>query len=246
MPLPVERVITGRFINPVTGEPYNGVNGDHYVTFDPVPDPWLDENGKQVLIGGGRVNLSLDGSFTKSLVCTDAPGLRLAGQLLWRMREHVNGDVADRYFSLPYGDGTPVDIASLVSIEAGSVQHTPIPFTGVTEEDSSQIVPSTAFKIRAADTRMRKSGASATVWIAATPTTAITFQSVGDLLEPRICDSVPPSWRPPVITGFAAASVSGVGAAYIDPRTGRVILSSWTPGRTIATTEIVRLTYTFV
>ena len=75
MALPTERTVTGTYTNPVTGEPYDGTTGDHFVIFEPVPERWTDQGGNQVLVGGGRVNLDVNGQFSEALVTTNADGV---------------------------------------------------------------------------------------------------------------------------------------------------------------------------
>lgn len=112
MPLPARRVVTGKYVNPVTGEPYDGTKGEHYVIFEPVPDRWADLNGHQILLGGGRIDLDTDGTFSQEVVCTDASGVLPAKGRLWRLRQFVGGVWASQVLVVPEGDGSPLDITA--------------------------------------------------------------------------------------------------------------------------------------
>lgn len=125
MPLPTERMVEGKYVNPVTGEPYDGTTGQHYVIFEPVPDRWTDQSGNQVLIGSGRVNLGADGTFAEDVVCTDAPGVLPENGRLWRLRQYVGGVWAVQYLTVPMGD-TPLDITDYLSVNLCGVEYVPV------------------------------------------------------------------------------------------------------------------------
>lgn len=127
MPLPTERTVTGKYVNPVTGKPYNGTNGrNQYVTFRPYPSRWVDQNGDQILTGGGRVNLDADGSFTRNVVCTDVSGVLPEGRL-WQLDQAIGGTTVTQYIAVPEGDGSPLDITDLLSVEIDGIQYVPVP-----------------------------------------------------------------------------------------------------------------------
>lgn len=126
MPLPTERTVTGKYINPVTGEPYNGTDGDHYVVFEPVPERWTDQGGNQILLGGGRVNLEADGSFSENVVCTDAPDVLPEESRLWRLRQFVGGSWTTSLIAVPVGDGSALDITDLLSVEVDGITYVPV------------------------------------------------------------------------------------------------------------------------
>lgn len=126
MPLPTERTVTGTYTNPVTGDPYDGTTGDHFVIFEPVPERWVDQSGNQILVGGGRVNLDANGQFSEALVCTDASGVLPEEDRLWRLREHVDGEWNTWYFALPEGDGTPLDISDILSVDIEGITYVPV------------------------------------------------------------------------------------------------------------------------
>lgn len=126
MPLPTERAVTGKYTNPVTGEPYDGTDGSDYVIFEPVPDRWIDQTGNQILVGGGRVNLSADGTFSQTVVCTDAAGVLPADNRLWRLRQYVGGAWAVQYIAVPEGDSA-LDVTDLLSVNLGGIEYVPLP-----------------------------------------------------------------------------------------------------------------------
>lgn len=126
MALPTQRTVTGTYVNPVTGKPYDGTNGrNQYVVFEPYPSVWTDQDGNQILLGTGRVNLSESGSFQKDLVCTDDPGVLPSGRL-WKIHQHVGDFSTTGYIAVPEGDGA-LDISDLLSIEEGGVVFVPSP-----------------------------------------------------------------------------------------------------------------------
>ncbi|MFE0472423.1 right-handed parallel beta-helix repeat-containing protein [Streptomyces sp. NPDC058947] len=126
MPLPVERTVTGRYVNPVTGEPYDGRTGEQYVIFEPVPDRWTDQAGNQILLGGGRVNLDETGSFSEDVVCTDAEGVLPKDGRLWRLRQYIGGAWSTQYLAVPMGDG-PLDITDSLSVDLCGIEYVPVP-----------------------------------------------------------------------------------------------------------------------
>lgn len=127
MALPTERVVTGTYVNPVTGEPYDGRRGEHYVIFEPIPARWTDQNGNQVLLGGGRVNLDENGHFEETVVCTDAPGVLPLEGRAWHLRQFVAGSWAEpAVIVVPMGDG-PLDITDVLSVRICGVDYVPVP-----------------------------------------------------------------------------------------------------------------------
>ncbi|QBZ72050.1 tailspike protein [Streptomyces phage Kradal] len=126
MPLPPERVVTGTYVNPVNGEPYDGSNGDHYLIFEPVPDRWTDRAGNQILLGGGKVTLDENGHFSEDLVCTDAADVYPVEGRLWRVRQFVGGSWDSGTFALPEGDD-PLDITDILSVDICGVDYVPVP-----------------------------------------------------------------------------------------------------------------------
>jgi len=126
MALPPQRTITGTYVNPVTGKLYDGTNDrGHYLIFEPYPAVWTDQDGNQILLGSGRVNLDEEGSFSKDLVCTDGVDVLPSGRL-WRIVQHVGHSSSANYFAIPDGDG-PLDISDLLSVEIAGVPYVPVP-----------------------------------------------------------------------------------------------------------------------
>ncbi|AXH66314.1 hypothetical protein SEA_SATIS_155 [Streptomyces phage Satis] len=126
MVLPPQRTVTGTYVNPVTGKPYDGTNArGHYLIFEPYPPIWTDREGNQILLGSGRTNLDENGSFEKDLVCTSGIDV-LPTSRLWRIIQNVGDESIDRYFSIPEGDG-PLDISDLLSVDIAGVTYVPVP-----------------------------------------------------------------------------------------------------------------------
>jgi hypothetical protein len=128
MPLPTERVITGTYVNPVNGEPYDGSNGEHYVIFEPIPSRWTDQSGNQILLGGGKVTLDENGHFSESVVCTDVAGVLPESGRLWRLKQFVGGEWAEAVFEVPVGSGS-LDITDILSVDVCGVDYVPVPGT---------------------------------------------------------------------------------------------------------------------
>lgn len=126
MSLPTERTVTGKYTNPVTGEPYDGTQGKHYVVFEPVPERWTDQAGNQILLGGGRVDLDENGSFSEDVVCTDAPGVLPENGRLWRLRQYVGGKWSTQYLAVPVGADS-LDISDSLSLDLCGVEYVPVP-----------------------------------------------------------------------------------------------------------------------
>lgn len=126
MALPTERTVTGTYVNPVTGEPYDGTNGENYVIFEPVPERWTDKGGNQILLGGGRVNLDVNGTFSETVVCTDAADVLPETGRLWRLRQFVGGAWSEGVFEVPEGTGS-LDITDILSVDICGIDYVPVP-----------------------------------------------------------------------------------------------------------------------
>ena len=124
MALPTTREIHGKWVNPVTGLPYDT---DDFVAFEPYPERWTDTTGDQILTGGGTENLNSTGEITVDLVCTDAPGVLPADGRLWCVKEFVNGVWRDPYFiEVPIGVGT-LELAEIQPVEVADIVYVPVP-----------------------------------------------------------------------------------------------------------------------
>src|SRR5690606_21535231 len=126
MALPTERTVTGTYVNPVTGEPYDGTNGENYVIFEPIPERWTDKGGNQILLGGGRVNLDVNGTFSETVVCTDAADVLPETGRLWRLRQFVGGTWSEGVFEVPEGAGS-LDITDIISVDICGIDYVPVP-----------------------------------------------------------------------------------------------------------------------
>ncbi|MFD9570003.1 hypothetical protein ACFWBI_09175 [Streptomyces sp. NPDC059982] len=108
MPLPTTRVVTGHYVNPVTGAPATG-----RIVLAPYPGVWTDEAGNQVLTGGATLAL-VDGAFSQALVTSDAAGVEPATGRLWVVEERIVGcPYRRRAFELAAGVGS-IAITDLV------------------------------------------------------------------------------------------------------------------------------------
>lgn len=126
MPLPPERIITGTYVNPVNGEPYDGTDGSNYVIFEPIPERWTDQGGNQILLGGGKVTLDENGHFSETVVRTDAANVLPEEGRLWRLRQFVGGAWSEGVFAVPDGTGV-LDISDILSIDVCGVAYVPVP-----------------------------------------------------------------------------------------------------------------------
>lgn len=126
MALPTERTVTGTYVNPVNGEPYDGTDGSNYVIFEPLPERWTDRAGNQILLGGGKVTLDENGHFSETLVCTDAADVFPEEGRLWRIRQFIGGTWVSNAFELPVGSGA-LDISDMASVEIDGVEYVPVP-----------------------------------------------------------------------------------------------------------------------
>ena len=126
MSLPPERIITGTFVNPVSGEPYDGTDGSQYVVFEPIPDRWTDQGGNQILLGGGKVTLDENGHFSESVVRTDAENVLPETGRLWRLRQYVGGTWDEGVFEVPAGTGA-LDVTDILSVDICGVDYVPVP-----------------------------------------------------------------------------------------------------------------------
>ncbi|MFG2995546.1 hypothetical protein [Streptomyces sp. NPDC048340] len=117
MPLPTTRVVTGHYVNPVTGVAATG-----RVVLSPCPGVWTDEAGDQVLTGGATIAL-VDGAFSQALVATDAAGVEPVTGRLWILEERIDGrPYRRRAFALDAGVGS-IDVTDLVDADPGDVTY---------------------------------------------------------------------------------------------------------------------------
>lgn len=117
MPLPTTRVVTGHYVNPVTGG-----NATGRVVLTPYPGVWTDESNDQVLTGQGTITL-VGGAFSQALVTTDAAGVEPATGRVWILEERIDGrPYRRRPFALDAGVGS-IDITDLVDADPGEVTY---------------------------------------------------------------------------------------------------------------------------
>lgn len=120
MALPT-RTLTGTYKNLLTDAPLTGE-----VDLHPYPNTWHDTVGHEVRTGGGTLTL-VNGAFTSALVTTDAAGVDPSGGRLWKLTERITGrPVRRRFFLLPLGDGTPLDVTQLVVADPGQLTYLPV------------------------------------------------------------------------------------------------------------------------
>lgn len=122
MALPAQRLVTGKYTNPVTGEPAVGK-----VVYETIPDRWTDQDGNQILTGGGEVILNEDGETSQLLVLCDAEGVLPEEGRLWRIRELLDGEWQPSWvFRLEAGEN-PADITDLQPVQVGDILYVPVP-----------------------------------------------------------------------------------------------------------------------
>lgn len=117
MPLPTTRVVTGHYVNPATG-----ANATGRIVLAPYPGVWTDETGDQVLTGSATVEL-VAGTFSVTLVTTDAAGVEPATGRVWLFEERIDGrPYRRRAFALDAGVGS-IDITDLIDADPGDVGY---------------------------------------------------------------------------------------------------------------------------
>lgn len=122
MALPAQRMVTGKYTNPVTGLPSVGK-----VAFETHPDRWTDQDGNQILTGSGEVTLNGDGEFAQELVLCNASGVLPEEGRLWRIRELLDGEWQPSWvFRLEEGQGA-ADITDLQPVKIGNILYVPVP-----------------------------------------------------------------------------------------------------------------------
>lgn len=126
MALPATRVITGKYTDPVTGEPLAGS-----VIFSPHPAVWTDKAGNQLMMTREVIELDNNGEFSQAVVRTDAPDVFPAEGKLWRFTENIRDNsnsgrsrtpepARTFYFEVEDGVG-PVDITDLLPTIPGNI-----------------------------------------------------------------------------------------------------------------------------
>jgi hypothetical protein len=105
------RIVTGLYKNPATG---NTLAGE--VRLTPYPARWTDTTNNTVYETTATVQL-VNGAFAAALLPTDQAGIEPTAGRLWRLEERIaNQPYLERYFQLPLGDGSPIDITDLVQV----------------------------------------------------------------------------------------------------------------------------------
>lgn len=126
MTLPATRVVTGKYTDPVTGEPLAGS-----VIFSPHPSIWTDKTGNQLMMTREVIELDDNGEFSQAVVRTDAPDVFPATGKLWRFTENIRDNsnsgrsrnpepARTVYFEVEDGVG-PVDITDLIPSIPGNI-----------------------------------------------------------------------------------------------------------------------------
>lgn len=119
MALPATRVVTGKYTDPVTGEPLAGS-----VIFSPHPAIWTDTAGNQIMMTREVIELDDNGEFSQAVVRTDAPDVLPAEGKQWRFTENIRDNSNSGrsrapapsrtvYFQVPDGVGS-VDVSDLI------------------------------------------------------------------------------------------------------------------------------------
>jgi hypothetical protein len=113
--MPTRRIVTGSVANLFTG-----ADGTGAYVLRSLPRRWTDEAGGQLLIGADETLTLTAGDWTASLVPTDAPGIEPAAGRYYQIEEHLDGlPVRSLTFEVPTGDGSPIDILTLIVSDPG-------------------------------------------------------------------------------------------------------------------------------
>lgn len=126
MTLPATRVLTGKYTDPVTGEPLAGS-----VILSPYPAVWVDTTGNQLMMTREVIELDNNGEFSQAVVRTDAPGVLPATGKLWRFTENIRDNsnhgrdqnpAPSRTFYFEVNDGVgPLDISDVPTTVPGDI-----------------------------------------------------------------------------------------------------------------------------
>lgn len=122
MALPAQRIVTGKYTDPVTGLPLAGS-----VIFSPHPAVWTDTAGNQLMMTREVIKLDENGEFRQALVRTDAPDVFPVTGKLWRFTENIRDNSVNgrnrspepaRTFYFEVNDGPdPLDITEVAPTE---------------------------------------------------------------------------------------------------------------------------------
>lgn len=126
MALPATRVLTGKYTDPVTGEPLAGS-----VILSPHPAVWTDVDGNQLMMTREVIDLDDNGEFSQAVVRTDAPGVLPSTGKLWRYTENIRDNsnsgrsrtpaqARTFYFEVEDGVG-PLDITDALPTIPGNI-----------------------------------------------------------------------------------------------------------------------------
>lgn len=126
MALPATRVLTGKYTDPVTGEPLAGS-----VILSPHPAVWTDVTGNQLMMTREVIELDNNGEFSQAVVRTDAPGVFPETGKLWRFTENIRDNsnsgrsrapepARTFYFEVEDGVG-PLDITDALPTIPGNI-----------------------------------------------------------------------------------------------------------------------------
>jgi len=121
MTLPT-RTAAGLYRNLATGVLLEGT-----VELDPYPGVWHDNTGHEVLKGGSGPVTLVAGAWSLALPRTDAGGVNPTTGRLWRLTETIGTEpVRVRYFALPAGDGSALDVTELIEAKPGPLTYLPV------------------------------------------------------------------------------------------------------------------------
>lgn len=126
MALPATRVLTGKYTDPVTGEPLAGS-----VILSPHPAVWTDKTGNQLMMTREVIELDDNGEFSQAVVRTDAPDVFPETGKLWRFTENIRDNsnsgrsrtpepARTFYFEVEDGIG-PLDITDALPTIPGNI-----------------------------------------------------------------------------------------------------------------------------
>lgn len=184
MPWPnyvLTRNITGNYVT-ASGVPATG-----RVTFTPTSRV-IDQNNAVIVEDSVSATLDVNGAFSVTLPTTDNSALNPTGWV-YEVSVRIRGSRPRKFFaSLPYGDGSAVNINNEISVQPAPVASTPFASFDITPEQSGAAVawPSDVLTREIAATYVLATGAAATGRVTFTPTARVIDERDSVIIEGTI------------------------------------------------------------